>query len=473
MRGDADDLDRRDFFRRAGAAAAAVSTLPAWFAPEARASAQVPQPASPNDRPGVCLVGCGNQGTGDAKQASRYGDVVAICDVDDKHIANAGEAFPKAKQFRDFREAIAHDGVDVVINGTPDHWHTLVNIHAMRQGKDVYGEKPLTLTVDEGRRLVDVQRQTKRVFQTGSQQRSEGGFRLACELVRNGRLGTLRHVLVALPAARHDGPFEPAPVPEWLDWNLWQGQAPQREYVPQRCHGTFRYWQEYSAGTITDWGAHHFDIAQWGIGADGGGPVSVHGRELSTPIPGGYTTPADYWIEYEYANGVRLSCVSTQADSGSGAPRRPRRRNQDGGPAAPAANVPPPTTQPRPAPRPGLLRNGVLFEGDDGWIFVTRGRIAASDPALLDESLPSGATRLYASDNHMGNFFECVRTRKPTICPTEVGHRSVTVCHLGHISIRLGRKLKWDPKAEQFVGDDEANGMHAREMRKPWGYDAV
>ena len=468
MSDDAEVLDRRDFFRRAGAAAAA-SALPAWFAREVRAAeqAQAPGPASPNDSPGICLVGCGGQGTGDARNASRYGDVVAICDVDDRHVANAGEAFPRAMQFRDFREAIAHAGVDVVVNGTPDHWHTLVNIHAMRQGKDVYGEKPLTLTIDEGKRLVEVQRQTNRIFQTGSQQRSDRRFRLACELVRNGRLGTLRHVLVALPAARNDGPFEPAPVPEWLDWDFWQGQAPQHDYVPQRCHGTFRYWQEYSAGTITDWGAHHFDIAQWGIGADGSGPVSAHGRELSTPIPGGYTTPADYWIEYEYAGGVRLTCVSTQADSGSGAPRRQRRQNQGATPA-PAA---PPT--PQPPPRPGLLHNGVLFEGDGGWIFVTRGRIAASDPALLDEPLPSGATRLYASDNHMGNFFDCVRTRKPTICPTEVGHRSVSVCHLGHISIRLGRKLKWDPTAEQFAGDDEANGMLAREMRKPWGYDAV
>ena len=465
-------IDRRELFRRAGAVAA-LSSLPAWFAEDSRAQPQPEEPPSPNDHPGIALVGCGGQGIGDAKWASRFGDVVAVCDVDDKHIGNAGEAFPKAKQFTDFRKAIAHDGVDVVVNGTPDHWHTLINIHAMRQGKDVYGEKPLTLTIDEGRKLVEVQRQTKRVFQTGSQQRSDARFRLACELVRNGRLGQLRHVLVALPAGRHDGPFEPAPVPEWLDWDLWQGQAPQREYVPQRCHGTFRYWHEYSAGTITDWGAHHFDIAQWGIGADGSGPVSVHGRELSTPVPGGFTTPADYWIEYEYANGVRMTCVSTRGGSGSGRARRQRRQQQAQSQSARQENRPTPTTEPRPPRRPGVLHNGVLFEGDAGWIFVTRGRIAASDPALLDEPLPSGATRLYASDSHMGNFFDCVRSRKPTICDAEVGHRSVTVCHLGHISMQLGRKLRWDPEKELFVDDDEANGLLAREMRKPWGYDAV
>jgi predicted dehydrogenase len=446
MPGDARGLSRRQCLYGAGAVAAAVA-LPAWFEEETRSVAQTPEPNSANDRPGILLVGCGGQGTGDAKLASRFGDVVAICDVDDRHVANAGEAFPKAKQFRDFRQAIAHPGVDVVVNGTPDHWHTLVNIHAMRQGKDVYGEKPLTLTIDEGKHLVEAYRKSKRIFQTGSQQRSDRRFRLACELVRNERIGKLKHVLVALPSGPRAGPFSASPVPEGLDWDTWQGQTKPVDYVRQRCHGTFRYWLDYSGGTITDWGAHHFDIAQWGIGTDRSGPVSVHGRELSSPIPGGYTTAADYWVEYEYANGVRLTCISTAADEGNGASRG--------------------------TPRTGTLHNGVLFEGDSGWIWVTRGQISASDEALLSEPLPSGATRLYASDNHMGNFFECVKSRKETICDAEIGHRSVTLCHLGSTSIRLGRKLKWDPQKQQYVGDDEANGYLVREMRKPWGYDAV
>jgi len=428
-------------------AAAAIATLPAWHVEEARAQTPPPEPKSPNDRPGIALIGCGGQGRGDAQLAKRFGDVVAICDVDEHHVGNAAAEFPKAKQYRDFRKCLADKSVDVVVNGTPDHWHTLVNIHAMRQGKDVYGEKPLTLTIDEGKHLVEVYRQTKRVFQTGSQQRSDGRFRLACELARNERIGKLKHVLVALPSGPRAGPFSTAPVPGWLDWDFWQGQTPAVEYVPQRCHGTFRYWRDYSGGTITDWGAHHFDIAQWGIGIDRSGPVSVHGYELSSPIPGGYTAPADYCVEYEYANGVRLTCVSTAADEGDGRTRG--------------------------TPRVGTLHNGVLFEGDSGWVWVTRGEIKASDPSLLTEPLPAGATRLYASNNHMGNFFECVKSRKEAICDAEIGHRSVTLCHLGGVSMRLGRKLQWDPQQERFVADDEANGLLAREMRKPWGYDAV
>ena len=475
-------LSRRRVLK--GAAAGAAAALPLWFVERSTAQDAPAEPAGPNDRPGVLLIGCGGQGIGDARGAARFGDVVAVCDVDERRIGNAADAFPRAKQYRDFRKAVAHDGVDVVINGTPDHWHTLINFHALRQGKDVYCEKPLTLTIDEGKRLVDEVRKTGRVFQTGSQQRSDRRFRLACELVRNNRIGRLRHVLVALPAGRVDGPFEPAPVPEWLDWDFWQGQAPATEYVPQRCHGSFRQWWDYSGGTITDWGAHHFDIAQWGIGADGSGPVSVVGRELSTPIPGGYTAAADYWMEYEYANGVRMTCLSTQANAGDGGPPRRNRRQRQGGQGQPgqqqrqgAPGQAPDETRPaarsRPEPRPGMLHNGVLFEGDGGWIFVTRGRIAASDPAILEQELPADAVRLYASDNHMGNFFDCVRSRERCVADVEIGHRSVTVCHLGVIAVRLGRKLKWDPEMEQFVGDDEANAMVAREMRKPWGYDAV
>ena len=439
-----DEMTRRQFVRSSAAVGAAV---PAWLLAARRAGAQPVGPSSPNDRPGILLVGCGGQGRNDAKWASRFGDVVAVCDVDEKHVADAVSDFPKATRYSDFRKAIADQSVDVVINGTPDHWHTLINIHAMRQGKDVYSEKPLTLTIDEGKRLVAAVKETGRVLQTGSQQRSDREFREACEAVRNGRIGKLWHVVVALPSGPRGGPFEKAPVPEWLDWEMWQGQAPATDYVPQRCHGKFRYWLEYSGGTITDWGAHHLDIAQWGMGTERSGPTSVHGLELSAPVPRGYTAPADYWVEYEYANGVRLTCVSTAADEGDG-----RMRGR---------------------PRVGTMRNGVRFEGTDGWVFVSRGRLEASDPAILNDPLPAGAERLYASDSHMGNFFECVRTRKAPIADAEIGHRSVSLCHLGGISMRLGRKLMWDPAAERFEGDEEANGMLAREMREPWGYGSV
>ena len=458
-------ITRRSLLRRTTAAAFAAG-LPAWFVEETLAHAQAPPPTSPNDRPGVVLIGCGGQGINDAKQARRYGDVVSICDVDDHRAADAALEFPDAKRHRDFREAIAQKDVDVCIVGTPDHWHTLINIHAMRQGKDVYSEKPLTLTIDEGKRLVEVAKQTKRVFQTGSQQRSDREFRLACEMVRNGRIGKLEHVLVALPAGPRGGPFEKQPVPEWLNWDMWQGQAPAVDYVPQRCHGSFRYWYEYSAGTITDWGAHHFDIAHWGMGMDRSGPLSVFGRELSDYVVDGYTTPSDYWMQYVYPNDVRLSCVSTRSGEGAGRPWRGRRREGGGANAEPPRRI-------EAKQRAGNLENGVWFEGTEGWVFVTRGRVEATDTAILNDPLPSTAERLYVSRSHMGNFFECVRTRKQPICEAEIGHRSVSAAHLGALSIRLGRKLKWDPEREQFVGDAEADKMLAREMRKPWSYDAV
>ncbi len=464
-------VSRRRLMKSA-AGAAAVAGLPAWFAEESLAQPAPAAPKAANDKPGILLVGCGGQGRGDAKSAERFGDVVAVCDVDERRVADAIADFPKAKRYRDFRKAVADKDVDVVINGTPDHWHTLINIHAMRQGKDVYGEKPLTLTIEEGRRLVEAAEETGRILQTGSQQRSEDGFRLACEVVRNGRIGKLRHVLVALPAGRHDGPFEAAPAPEWLDWDFWQGQAAATEYVPQRCHGSFRYWWEYSAGTITDWGAHHLDITQWGVGADETGPVSVVARELIRPVPGGFTTPADYWIEYEYANGVRVTCLSTRADEWNERPRRRAQNRRQQGDERPAENRRDEKRSDE-LPHAGLLHNGVRFEGDDGWVFVTRGRIDASESAGLQQPISDPNGRLYVSRDHMGNFFDSVRTRKPAICPPEVGHRSVTLCHLGGIAIRLGRKLRWDPEKEQFPSDAEANAMVAREMRKPWSYDAV
>jgi predicted dehydrogenase len=421
--------------------------LPGWFVEENAAAAAPQEPKSPNDKPGILLIGCGGQGRADTALAAKFGNVVAVCDVDSKRAGQAAEQFKAESKFSDFREAIAHPGVDVVINGTPDHWHTLVSIHALRSAKDVYGEKPLTLTIAEGQKLVEVARETRRIFQTGSQQRSDARFRLACELVRNGRLGKLQHILTMLPAGPTQGPFPARPVPPELDWEFWLGQAPKVDYVPERCHVLFRFWYDYSGGTVTDWGAHHNDIAQWGNGTERSGPISAEGKMLLAPVPGGYTAIGQYQIEYVYASGVTLTCKSVARENFYGQP----------------------TGQVR---KPGE-ENGVRFEGTDGWIFVTRGKIEASRPEILSAELPSNAERLYVSNNHMGNFFEGVRSRKPTICEPEIGHRSVSVCHLGVISLRLGRKLNWDPAKEVFVDDAEANGFVAREMRKPWSYDAV
>lgn len=432
----------RRAFLRSSAALAAATTLPNWFLDRCRAKPEPERPKSKNDTPGIALVGCGGMGRGDLKNAARFGRVVALCDVDEGHVTAAGKDWPDAARERDFRKVMERKDVDVVVCGTPDHWHTLVSLAAMRAGKDVYCEKPLTLTVAEGKLLVEAQKKTKRVFQTGSQQRSDRNFRLACELVRNGRLGKMKEVHVWLPSGRREGPFNKVPVPKGLDWDMWVGPTPAVDYVPERTHVTFRYWWEYSGGTMTDWGAHHNDIARWALGHDG--PVKVSGKPLVEMIPNGFTASSAYDVEYTYADGVIHRCRSTPANAWNGAVLDPKGQ-----------------------------QHGVKFVGADGWIFVTRGKIEASDPDLLKQELPGSATRLYASNDHMGNFFECVRTRKPTVADTEAGHRSVVVCHLGVIAMRLGRALSWDPAKEKFVGDAEADTWLAREPRKPWSYEAV
>jgi predicted dehydrogenase len=441
----AERFSRREMVK-AAAAGVALAGLPRWYADEVLAQDTKQPSKSPNERPGILLVGCGGQGTGDAGNALRFGRVVAVCDVDANHAGQVAEKLKAEAKYSDFRKAMAHKGVDVVITGTPDHWHTLVNIHALRNGKDVYSEKPLTLTIDEGKKLVEAANQTGRILQTGSQQRSDPRFRLACELVRNGRIGKIKNVQVILPSGLRGGPFATKPVPEGLDWDFWQGQTQAVDYVPERCHFSFRYWYDYSGGTMTDWGAHHNDIALWGL--DQKGPATIEGRPLVEPIPGGFTAASEYEVNFTYPNGVTQRTASTQLNGPTGSVKTPTRPNE------------PP--------------HGVTFEGTDGWIFVTRGKISASDPALLKKELPASAERLYVSNDHMGNFFDCVRTRKAPICDAVVGHRSVSVCHLGVIAVRTGRKLAWDPENEQFTGDSaDANKYLAREMRKPWSYDAV
>jgi predicted dehydrogenase len=442
------NVSRRSFLKTCTATAAAAG-LPMWFLERELAAAEPsPRAPGPNDRPSIALVGCGGMGRGDAGNASRYGDIVAVCDVDESHVESAVKQFTKngkvPSRYSDFRKVMERDDVAVVIQGTPDHWHTLVNMAAAKAKKDVYGEKPLTLTIDEGRRLVKAVRDNKTILQTGSQQRSDRRFRLACELVRNGRIGKLRQVTVFLPAGLRGGPFALSPVPAGLDWAYWQGQAPATDYVKERCHTTFRYFFDYSGGTMTDWGAHHNDIARWAIGLEG--PTEVEGKVLADPIPGGYTAFSEYEVTFTYANGVKHVAKTTKDDNIFGGVV-----NKNG------------------------QRNGLKFEGAEGWIWVTRGDLNASDESIITTPLPESAVRLPVSNDHMGNFFECVRSRKLPICDVEVGHRSASICHLGAIALRTGRKLKWDAEREQFIGDGakEANALVAREMRKPYDYTFI
>jgi predicted dehydrogenase len=433
------DVSRRDFLIRCVAGLSAAS-LPAWFAQAAIAAeedqaAARPRRIGPNDRINLACIGTGGskggfrQGLGDTTAIAHHPgvQVVAICDLDQQHRTEAAQRFgPGCAQFEDFRELLRHKEIDAVVIGTPDHWHAIIANAAMKAGKDVYCEKPLTLTVEEGRQLVRTQHDTGRIFQTGSQQRSDARFRLACELVRNGRLGKIKRVEARIPNGLRGGPFQTQPVPEGFDWEMWLGPAQETEYIRERTHGTFRYWFEYSGGMMTDWGAHHLDISQWGLGKDGSGPIGVESVGDLPAMWNGYNTAIDFQVTYTYPDDITLVCT------------------HEG-------------------------ENGVQFVGENGWIFVSRGRIDASEPRLLTDPLPSDAVRLYVSNDHHGNFVDCVRSRKPTICPAEVGHRSVSVCHIGNISLRLGgRKLAWDPVAERFKGDEDANRMLDRPKRGPW-----
>jgi predicted dehydrogenase len=439
-------ISRRRFLSRCAAVAAATG-LPMWFVERELSAAQQGPAAtpSPNDRPGIALVGCGGMGRGDAKNAARFGDIVAVVDVDEDHAAAAAKQFgavDKAPmQFTDFRRMLERKEVDVVINATPDHWHTLINLAAAKAKKDIYAEKPLTLTVDEGTRLVKAVRKEKVVLQTGTQQRSNKLFRLATELARNGRIGKLTQVTVFVPAGLREGPFKPAPVPPGFHWDLWLGQAPKVEYMNERCHSTFRWWWDYSGGPVTDWGAHHNDIARWAIGLDG--PTEVQARALVEPIPGGYTTPPEFEATLTWANGVKQVVRTTVDDSPFGVALK-----KDG------------------------QRNGVRLEGTDGWIWVNRTNIEASNPEMLDTPLTNPTVQLEVSDDHMANFFNAVRTRKDPIAPVEAGHLSATVGHLIVIAMRTGRTLRWDAAKEKFVGDGakEGNAQLARKMRKPYDY---
>jgi len=438
-------ISRRSFLQKSVLAAGATG-LPLWFVQRELAADEVAQTiASPNDRPGVALIGCGGMGQGDAQNAQRFGDILAVCDVDQKYCDEAAQKLTKdgktPAQYNDFRKLLERDDVHCILQATPDHWHTLINIAAARAKKDVYGEKPLTLTIDEGRHVIKAVRSHKIVFQTGTQQRSSKRFRLACELVRNGRIGALKEVNVFVPAGIRGNHFQKVPVPAGFDYDFWLGQAPSAEYFTERCHTTFRWWFDYSGGPVTDWGAHHNDIARWGIGLDG--PVGVEARVVTPPLPDGFTTPSEFEATLTWANGVTQTVKTTTADSPFG-----QVLDENG------------------------QRNGVKFTGTDGWIWVNRDEISATEKHLLTEPLPDNAVRLEVSNDHMGNFFDCVRSRRDPIAKVENGHRSACIGHLIIIALRTGRKLEWNPEKEIFTGDGarEANVHLARKMRAPYDY---
>jgi predicted dehydrogenase len=444
-------ISRRSFFQSCAVTAAATG-LPLWFIERELAEA-AEQPGgslpAPNDRPGIALIGCGGMGAGDLQAAARFGNVIALCDVKENQTSNLARRYTQNGQapvaVSDFRKILERKDVDIILNATPDHWHSLINIGAAKANKDVYGEKPLTLTIDEGKQVIKAVRENKVVFQTGTQQRSDRRFRLACELVRNGRIGKLQTVEVFVPAGLREGPFQQSqPVPPGLDWDMWLGQAPKVDYMKERCNNTFRWWWDYAGGPVTDWGAHHNDIARWAIGQDG--PISVEAKTTVGPIEGGFTTCKEFEASLIWANGIKQIVKTTTADSPFG----------------------------------GIIdkegqRNGLRFTGSDGWIWVNRGDLTASEDELYQTPLPDNALKLEVSGNHMGNFMDCVKSRKDPIARVEEGHRSAIIGHLIIIALFESRKLQWDPAKEQFTGDGskKANTQLSREMRKPYDYSFV
>ena len=421
-------LTRRGFLTRAAGAAA----WPYVITGSALGNAEK---APANSRIAIGMIGVGGMGNhhlGWLVGGSKRAQVVAVCDVDRGHRDRTAARVPGGcGKYADFRELLARQDIDAAFVATPDHWHVLVGIEACKAGKDVYCEKPLTLTVAEGRALVKAVRRYGRVFQVGSQQRSDRRFRHACMLARNGRLGRLVKVQSGLPGGPAGGDGPDGPPPDGLNWDMWLGPAPKVPYNAARCHGSFRWFFDFSGGTMTDWGAHHNDIAQWGMGTSHTGPVHIDGRG-TFPAEGLYETPTAFDVIYTYANGLQLHCSS----SGPG---------------------------------------GTKFVGTKGWVHVNRGWIKAEPASLLDEKFGADDEQLYTSlqhgDNwvaHKINWLDCIETRRRPIADVEIGHRTISMSHLGVASMRMGRPFRWDPDREQVIGDEAANRWVNRPMRPPW-----
>jgi predicted dehydrogenase len=419
--------DRRTFLKRLPTTATAAALALHGFE-SARAAARAKRRVDKNSKIGFGLIGCGDLGRGwhlPSVLGMEDFEVRALCDVDQHHLDDAiSMTDGKATEYRDYRELLDRQDIDAVMVVTPDHWHSLAAVHACMAGKDVYCEKPLSLTIAEGRAMADAARRYGRIFQVGTQQRSDHRFHWACELVRNGKIGRLNRVIATIgegPATGWEPNMSP---PAHLDWDRWLGPAPLVPYTPKRCHYEFRWILAYSGGKLTDWGAHHLDISQWGIGTDmDSGPVSVEGKAVF-PTKGLFDAALTFDVYFEYKNGVKLWCRSSG-------------------------------------------ENGVTFEGTDGTIFVSRDRIAADPPEILETEVGTMPIRLYESRSHRKDWVDGMRSRKLTISDVETGHRSATVCHMANIALQLGRKLTWDPTAERFT-DDDANRLISRPMRAPY-----
>jgi predicted dehydrogenase len=447
-------LSRRDFVRNTAAATTALLATSALAADTAKPASQpVTKAASTtaNSRPSLAVIGCGGISRWHGGYLKNHVDIVALADTDKTHLASYNKEFAGDKAFTTgrYQDVLERDDVDLVLVTTPDHWHTRIVADALRAGKDVYCEKPLTLTIDEGRFIRQITRESGRVFQIGSQQRSESQFLTAVALAHAGRLGKIYQVQVVIGDTPKGANFKTEKPPAELDWDYWLGQAPKTPYIKERSHFNYRWWYEYSGGRITDWGAHHVDIAQWAVAPDLPGPKFIEPLECDLTVPyehgyatihNAYNTASTFNVKCTFANGVEMFI-------------------RDKAPNFPADN-------------------GILIQGDGGWLFVNREK--STGPAfdsLKDDPLPEGAVRKTANvpiphERHFINFLECVRTRNLMPNSDVYTHtQNLATCHLANIALRLNRKLRWDATAQEIVADEEANSFLSRKQRK--GYEAV
>lgn len=441
--------NRREFLKTSAGAVAAAGVIPyAWTSSYAKGEDK-------NDRPNVASIGLGGMGSGDGRSASRFADVVACCDVDRQRAEGFASKFEKKPEiYADYRKLLERKDVDVVTIGTPDHWHTKIVVDALKAGKDVQCQKPLTLTIDEGKVICRVVKETGKILHIGTQQRSgnRSMFLKAVALAQSGRLGKRLTATCSIGGAPSGGPFKNVDPPAHLDWNYWLGQAPEVPYCRERCHGNFRWWLEYSGGKMTDWGAHHIDIAQWGLGYTNSGPIEAEGTGVfpnhppdfdpvaffdgKQTIPNGYNTATTFKINLTYENGNKM-IVQHGPD------------------------------------------NGIWFEGENGRIFVNRGRLTGKPVEKLSDAdkewLDQEVIKLYNGKqpgDHMRHFFECLKERSFTVSDPFTHHRTMTACHICNIALLLKRKLRWDPEKEDFIGDEQASALRSRRQREPYAIEA-
>jgi len=425
-------MTRRGFMKTAGVAAGTMTAFPSII------PSTVLGQEAPSRVLTVACVGVGGMGLSHITQLldRKTVRIVAVADVDRFHQKRAAQSINKkygntnCRMVGDFCEVTRAKDVDLITVATPDNWHALTAIDAIRNGKDVFVEKPLTLTIREGQALVAELRKHKRIGQTGTMQRSSEGFHRAAELIRNGRLGTVKHIDVLIPANnRYVGAtWKPEAVPEGLDYDFWLGPAPYAPYTSQRTHYQFRYILDYAGGQTTNWGAHYLDIAQWALGMDQSGPVDVDGHGVY-PTSGLFTAPTRVDVRYTYASGVTMR-MRTRTD--------------------------------------GIYDGNIIFYGDKGMLDVSRSKLKSNPESILKEQIGENEVHLYKSRDHFGNWIECVKSRELPVSDLAIGHKTTNLCNIGNIVMQLQRKLTWDPVKECFADDAMANRMLTRSMRGPW-----